>query len=442
MSYQIAHSSSHVLIPVTFVYGEESRRFNGPIHPTDAPSVMVLYLADGHPLRQDMHPLRVSAETERYPGKEWELRTRNLEGNLQTFYLGIPDSCFEHAAGGPPAWDTVSMQVVGTPLLNPGRAYSGGVDILLQPQVEFPLLPGFLNLAERFFPTLLPWNFMEGYVLETFRPSPEKEQLLLRVDLQMDAFDKMPISLEKLWDPQNWLDAVVENLVPGHAGVFTVQGGCFFTRARKTTHWFGGRIGLEERSFRSKAAKAISALGPSEHGAWVFWLACRDSAGRVGKPPLGPSRKGNSHFSLRHSMLFRLWAHRKLRPEPILPGRPGPMLGKVPLPEAVNALGEVADLLVRHQTLLQLVRRASRSGWSAVDGGSLLSRGEAGEKARELEQSVAALQRDKGDVLKELESVFDQSCGFFSWDVIGNPVLDNLANYLAAQTGDRILASP
>ncbi len=441
MSYQIAHSSTHVLIPVTFVYGEESRRFNGPIHPTDAPSVMVLYLADGHPLRQEMHPLRVTGEIERYPGKEWELRLRELPENLQAFYLGIPDSCFEDSSGGSPAWDTVSVQVVGTPLLSPARAYSGGVDIQLQPRVEFPLLPGFLNLAERFFPTLLPWNFMEGFALETFQPAPDKEQLLLRVDLKMDPFDKMPISLEKLWDPKNWLDAVVENLVPGHGGLFTVQGGCFYTRARKTTHWFGGRIGLEDRTFRTKAAKAISGLGPTKHGAWVFWLTCRDAAGRIGIPPVGVGRKGNSHFSIRHSLLYRIWAHGRLKTEVSLPGRPGPLLGKVPMSEAVSALGDVAELVIGHQTLLQLVRRASRSGWSAVDGGSLLSRGEAGERARDLEKSVAALERDKGEVMKDLEAVFDKSCGFFSWDVIGNPVLDNLANYLAAQTGDRVLSS-
>ena len=63
--------------------------------------------------------------------------------------------------------------------------FSGGVDVALQAQVPLPFVPGFLSLGERFFPTLLPHNFVAAYALDVFG-SGSRRDLVLLASLQAD----------------------------------------------------------------------------------------------------------------------------------------------------------------------------------------------------------------------------------------------------------------
>lgn len=459
MSYQVALNSRNVLAPVT-LEGRDGARLNEPPSRLDTATAMVIAVSAEGSFSQDFIPLRIVTDSQAaYAGQEWELRAHAAGREHYVFYLGIPDRCF---AAGPDGTGlkSLSIEVVGTSPMTGREDYSGGVDVTLQAQVVPPLIPGFLNLAERFLPALLPHNFVESYVLDVLEAAGRKD-LVLMASLQADpAVDRVPVSFGKHWEPKNWVGAVVENLAGGADGYHVIRGGCFYARNRRVTHWFGAGIGLEDRGFRQAAGERIRALGPSGNGAWVFWLEPQGPALPSAEALAGlHKRLPQARFTVRHPMMHRLLSHRApaasqasraaaaASTDPAS-GRDTAAVLRLPAESAVAALAQVARILAEHQAELHRARtdpshdlwshQAAQSTAQAV-AGALEAAEKAGGKAPgraasvspSLEVAVRELYRVQGETLRTLESVFDETSGYAAWDSPANPVRELIAAYLA-----------
>ncbi|GEM_PF-4102018 len=469
MSYQVTLNSRNVLVPLAL----EDRRgehMNGALSQLDTATALVIQVSAGGGFTQEFIPLRICQDAMRgYAGLEWELWVQKAGADLYAYYLGVPDRFFAADADGR-APRSLSVQVVGTSPLTGREDFSGGVDVTLQAQMAPPLIPGFLNLGERFFPALLPHNFIERHVLDVFEFGGKRQPVLMAA-LQMDSADRVPVSLGKHWEPKNWIQAVVENLaVPAGsspstaiptaaaAGVstaaaagsaaadqgsyFAIKGGCFYGRNRKITHWFGGDIGLEEPGFREAATEKIRGLGQSGNGAWVFWLEPQgaDAESLLQDPAAAAQRR----ISIRHPMMHRLLRHRGAAPS----RRAESPLSELNAGEAVAALSQVARVLIAHQDVLQrALAEPSHADWSqpqnpltealnalsASEGGA--DRNASPRKAGRdfpagLEADIRELYRAHGETLRTLETVFDETYGYSAWDAVGNPMREMLSEYL------------
>ena len=465
MTYQVTLDSRNVLLPLT-LEDPEGRRIDAPPSRLDMATAMVVSVSAGGGFAQEMFPLRiVSGSAEGYAGKDWELRAQPAGRDHQVFYLGVPDAWFS-PAGPHGELKSLSVLVVGTSPMTGREEYSGGVDVTLRAQVPLPLVPGFLSLGERFFPTLLPHNFVAAYALDVFARGGRRDLILL-ASLQADpsaaspareaGASRLPVSFGKHWDPKNWVGAVVENLAPAEGSYHLIRGGCFYGRNRKVTHWFGSGIGLEEPGFRQAAAERIRSLGPSGNGAWVFWL---EAQGKGAPRPevlagLHLSRP-QARFSIRHPVLHRVLRHQV--PPPETGSGAIPAIARMPAESAVSALAHAARILAGHQDELYRARtEPAHDRWSeraayateageAPDAGrsaagrmaeALASAGRGGATApaeagglSSLEADIRDLYRDHGEDLRVLESVFDETGGYAAWDAPGNPVRDLLSAYL------------
>ncbi len=424
MSYQVTLNSRNVLVPIA-LSGRDGERLTGAIAKLDTATALLIQVSANGTFTQEFFPLKIDQlSSNAYLGEEWELIAQKTSQGLHVYYLGVPDSFFSEEVTKPAA-RSLSIQVVGTSPLTGRESFSGGEDIALQSQVVSPLIPGFLNLSELFFPTLLPQNFIANNTLDVFE-FQDKRQLVLMTDLQMDAAARIPVSLEKHWEPNNWIHAVVENVAPNV--YFTIRGGCFYTRSRKITHWFGGSIGLEEKNFRAAAMEKIRTMGGGENGAWVFWL---EPHGSYALDPVVLSQVFNDvkqvksgqdrRISVRHPILHRLLAHRNAStlssPELI-------SLSGLPARQSVAALSQMARILTDFQTDLQNARwEPAHAIWSQLPNSAAPQGG--------LEGAIKELYQTHGEILRALESLFEKTYGYSAWDAVGEPLRQTLVGYLA-----------
>ena len=165
MSYQVTLDSRNVLVPLS-LEDRQGERMNGALTKLDSATALVIRVSAEGGFTQEHIPLRICQDAMRgYAGEAWELWVRKAGADLYAYYLGIPDAFFAaDAEGRVPR--SLSVEVVGTSPLTGREDFSGGVDVSLQAQMAPPLIPGFLNLGERFFPALLPHNFIERHVLD------------------------------------------------------------------------------------------------------------------------------------------------------------------------------------------------------------------------------------------------------------------------------------
>lgn len=452
MSYQVTLNSRNVLVPLS-LEDRQGERMNGALTKLDSATALVIRVSAEGGFTQEHIPLRICQDPMRgYAGGEWELWVRKAGADLYSYYLGIPDPLFAADADGRMP-RSLSVEVVGTSPLTGREDFSGGVDVSLQAQMAPPLIPGFLNLGERFFPALLPHNFIERHVLEVFEFGGRRQPVLMAA-LQMDSADRVPVSLEKHWDPRNWNQALVENLVPAAAetaaqaglpqsagarnAYFSIKGGCFYGRNRKITHWFGGDIGLEEPGFRQAATEKIRAMGQSGSGAWVFWL---EPQGAGAEALLGnPSVSDQGRIAIRHPMMHRLLRHRGS----LAARRAENSLADLPVDAAVAALTQVARVLIAHQdVLLRALAEPSHADWSerrspmnealrALEASQAGSETKSSARIRpdRLETDIRDLYRDHGETLRALEALFDETYGYSAWDAVGNPMREMISGYL------------
>jgi hypothetical protein len=319
--------------------------------------------------------------------------------------------------------------------------------------VATPLIPGFLGLGGRFFPALLPHNFIERYAVDAFGFGG-KRQALLMVSLQRDPSDRVPVSLEKHWDARNWIRSVVENLAPARAdgkpaGYFSVKGGGFYGRNRKVTHWFGGDIGLEEPGFREAATEKIRSMGANGKGAWVFWLDPQDGADidALLKAPAAAQRP----IDIRHPMMHRLLRHRAAAVRTAVGERAGTdafSIAGLPMNETVAALTRVARTLIAYQDVLQsALAEPSHADWSrrgnstldallALEGRAAPAQASARPLHEGLEADIRDLYQSHGETLRALEALFDETYGYSAWDAVGNPLREKLTEYLTEAAAD------
>jgi hypothetical protein len=161
MSFQVALNSRNVLVPLGLEDGQ-GERIHHALSRLDTATALVIRVSAAGAFGQEFIPLRIRWEDAAgYAGEEWELRVQKASGDLYAYYLGVPDRLFAVAEDAEPP-RSLSVQVVGTSPLTGRESFTGGVDVILQAQVEPPLIPGFLALAERFFPALLPPNIIGG----------------------------------------------------------------------------------------------------------------------------------------------------------------------------------------------------------------------------------------------------------------------------------------
>ena len=447
MSYQVTLNSRNVLVPIS-LENADGERMNGPLAKMETATAMMIQVSAEGGFQQEFFPLIIRQESnDPFAGKNWELWVQKTGVGFYAYYLGIPDAFFAVESSGESA-SSLSVQVVGTSPLTGREDFSGGVDISLQAQVKPPLIPGFLNLSERFFPTLLPQNFIESASLDVFE-FEGKRQLVLKVAPQMDSSDRLPISLEKHWEPKSWIEAVVENL--GSSGYFTIRGGCFFSRNRKVSHWFGGTIGLEAKWFRQSTTEKIRAMKGSGKGAWIFWLDPQ-GMGEFEPESLVAAFPDTEKIkvSIRHPMMHRLLSYGGLLASVhVAPSH----LGGLSAQEAVSALAHVAKILSLHRNTLYLARsEPTHAIWSELTNTNLSpvdafvenSSGRIVERRMTpragLDFDIRLLYQSFGESLRALESLFDETFGYSAWDTIGNPLRDTLISFLS-ETGNERQAS-
>ena len=447
MSFQVTLNSRNVLVPLA-LEDRQGERMHAALSRLDTATAMVIQVSASGAFTQEFVPLHIRQDTTRaYAGGEWELWVQKASNDVHAYYLGVPDRLFATDAEGQPP-RSLSIEVVGTSPLTGREDFTGGVDVTLQAQVEPPLIPGFLGLSERFFPTLLPHNFIERHVAAEFEHAG-KRRLLLLASLQMDEADRVPVSMGKHWEAKNWIQAVVENLAPipsesdAPPAWFCIQGGCFYGRNGKLSHWFGGGIGLEEKGFRQAATERIRTLGQSGTGAWVFWVDAQGGSDGLYELLKNPAAASRRRVAIRHPMLQRLLSPAAAAAS----GAAGqPMLAEdLPVGEAVAALAQVAGILIKHQdTLQRALAEPTHDAWSeranpaaaallALDGHSeLLPAAPASQDG--LAADIRALYQSRGETLRALEAVFDETFGYSAWDAVGNPMRDMLSGYLAERT--------
>ncbi|HKP97180.1 MAG TPA: hypothetical protein VJ385_15630 [Fibrobacteria bacterium] len=447
MSFQVTLDSRNVLVPLS-LEDRNGERMNGSLSKLDTATALVIQVSASGAFTQEFVPLRVCQDAMRgYGGGEWELWIQKAAGELHAYYLGVPDRFFAADAEGK-ALRSLSVQVVGTSPLTGREDFSGGVDITLQAQMVPPLIPGFLNLGARFFPALLPDNFIERHAVDAFEFGGKRRALLMAA-LQMDPADRVPVSLEKHWEPKNWIQAVVENLAPASrsdgkaGGYYSIKGGCFYGRNRKITHWFGRDIGLEEAGFRLAATEKIRGMGHSGNGAWVFWLEPQEGADpeELLRDPAAAARR---RIAIRHPMMHRLLRHR---------GAPAAgtraSIADLPAEEAVAALVQVARILIAHQDALQsALAEPTHADWSeraattaaaallALEGRPPAPPSQAQASQEGLDADIRDLYRAHGETLRSLESMFDETYGYSAWDAVGNPMREMLSEYLVEKAAD------
>lgn len=439
MSFQIALNSRNVLVPMG-LEDRQGERMRHALSRLDTATAMVIQVTASGTFRQEFLPLRIRQDASPgYAGSDWELWVQKASGDLHAYYLGIPDRLFAAAEGAEPP-RSLSVQVIGTSPLSGREEFTGGVDVTLHAQVDPPLIPGFLALAERFFPTLLPQNFISARAVAAFERDGRRD-LILMAGLQRDPADRVPVSLGKHWEAKNWIDAVIENLAPVEEGSgpawYAILGGCFYGRNRRISHWFGGGIGLDDRGFRQAAGERIRALGPSGNGAWVFWLSPQgDPAGHYAtlRDPASAARRP---IAVRHPMLQRVLA---------VPSTAGPMRGELagglPVAEAVAALAGLAKVVAAHQdTLQRAVAEPAHAVWSAranpaiaaalaLEGSGAALPAAPAPQLR-LGEDIRALYSAHGETLRALEAHFDETYGYSPWDEAGHPLREALSGYLA-----------
>lgn len=439
MSYQVTLNSQNVLVPIA-LQDRNGEGMTGMLTKLHTATAMMIRISCVGGFTQEFFPLRISQDVSKaYSGVDWELWVQKTGADLYAYYLGIPDRFFVDSGSGQ-AIRSLSVEVVGASPLTGREDFSGGVDVTLQAHVEPPLVPGFLNLSERFFPTLLPQNFIENNALEIFE-FQGRRQLVLRSALQIDSATQIPVSLEKHWDPKNWVQGVVENLAADR--YFVIRGGCFYARNQKITHWFGGTIGLEERAFRNAATEKIQAMHAGANGSWVFWLEASGSEdfdvdGLVKSfVESGKNRVGvDTRLSIRHSMMHRFLSHSGVFSTTL---RDRFSLPVIPVPEAAAALAQVARILANHQPALQLAKsEPAHADWSKVKDSSTSF----GIHVRlaGLEEDIRELYLRHGETLRALEAMFDETYGYSAWDAVGNPLRETLMAYLAGRTADLPIA--
>ncbi len=446
MSYQVTLNSRNVLVPLALEDGS-GERMHGALSRLDTATAMVIRVSAGGGFSQEFIPLRICQDSMRgYAGKEWELWVQKAGEMLCVYYLGVPDRFFAGDDDGKQL-RSLSVQVVGTSPLTGREDFSGGVDVTLQAQMAPPLIPGFLSLGERFFPALLPHNFIEHHDVQAFEFAG-KRQAILMVGLQMDQADRVPVSLGKHWEAKNWIQAVVENLAPsapdgdagnpGAGGYYAIKGGCFYGRNRKITHWFGRDIGLDEAGFREAATEKIRAMGKSGSGAWVFWL--EPYAGAAGVDRLLRDTQGTAQrrIAIRHPMMHRL-LRSTVAPEG---ARPDSSIADLPAAEVAAALSQLARTLIAHQDVLQsALAEPSHADWSdrskpspvevlAAAPRQTPTASASGVSHESLESGIRELYRSHGEMLRSLESVFDGTFGYSAWDSVGHPLRESLREYL------------
>jgi hypothetical protein len=440
MSFQIALDSRNVLVPLS-LEDRHGERMHQALSRLDTATALVVRVSSAGGFGQEFIPLRIRREAAPgYDGREWELWVQKAAGDLHAYYLGIPDALFAAADGSEPP-RSLSVQVVGTSPLTGREDFTGGVDVILRAHVDPPLIPGFLALAERFYPTLLPGNFIAERKVAEFAFGGKRD-LILMAGLQRDPAAAVPLSLGKHWDAKNWTRAVIENLAPaepgGGAAWYSIQGGCFYGRNRRISHWFGGGIGLEDKGFRQAAGERIRELGPSGNGAWVFWLEAHGEAG----PHLGtlrdPAAAARRPIAIRHPMLQAILS----APAQAAASARGELAEGLPVSAAVSALAGVAQVLASHQdTLQRAVSEPAHAVWSeranpsvaaalALEGATeSLPPGPAAQER--LAADIGALYRAHGETLRVLEAHFDATYGYSAWDAAGQPLREALAGSLA-----------
>ncbi len=457
MSYHVTLNSRNVLVPIA-LDDRNGERMLGPLARLETATAMVIQISATGAFTQEFFPLILRQQPmNAYSGDDWELWSQKLGNGLHAYYIGVPNRCFA-VADESLAPKTISVQVIGNSPLSGQQSFSGGVDISLQSRVATPLIPGYLNSCERFLPTLLPHNFIDHAVLDHFSFGG-KDSVILMVSLQSDPADRIPVSLEKHWEPKGWIDAVIENLATGeeksgNGRYATIRGGCFYGRNRKVSHWFGSGFGLEEKGFRESAVEKIRGLGPSGKGAWIFWL--RPQGKTLGGAPGNwavPGRIARS-ISIRHPMTHRLLGSIGTAPN-AMPMDIGWAKGESSEAfhprEALAALQSLAGILIDHQQSLQslhvepahadwsqhdniardITREVSRvEGNISVTDAKGMGGSDRGADTFRLETDIRALYALHGETLRILESIFDETYGFSAWDAVGNPLREAIAGML------------
>jgi hypothetical protein len=440
MSFQVALDSRNVLVPLG-LEDRQGERMHQALSRLDTATALVVRVSAAGGFAQEFIPLRIRHEAgPGYDGREWELWVQKAAGDLHAYYLGVPDTLFSAVPDADPP-RSLSVQVVGTSPLTGREDFTGGVDVILQAHVDPPLIPGFLALAERFFPTLLPHNFIAERAVAEFAFGGKRD-LILMAGLQRDPADGVPVSLGKHWEAKNWMQAVIENLAPPEAGGahawYSIQGGCFYGRNRRVSHWFGRGIGLEDKGFRQAAGERIRELGPSANGAWVFWLEPHGDAGAHLANLRDPAAASRRPIAIRHPMLHGVLS----APARAAASARGELAGGMPISAAVSALAGVAQVLASHQdTLQRAMAEPAHAMWSAranpsaaaalaLEGATeSLPPGPAAQER--LAADISALYRAHGETLRALEAHFDAPFGYSAWDAVGHSLREALAGSLA-----------
>jgi hypothetical protein len=284
---------------------------------------------------QEMHPLRLRDEAlEPFDGVGWELRSLSVGAGYHAYYLGIPDTLFVPRPEGDAKIQALSLEVIGSSVLGPSGAFSGGADLHLEADPPVPAPVALIQLLERFYPDL--WMGLEEKELALYR-DPTDASWVLWIPSPVRPPTPIPPALSSHFHPRMHLGATVEGLRPkdGGTGFWVIRAGCFRETNARLGHWFGQRFGPVGWAFRRTAATLSQSLEPQSHAGWLLWL--QPVGVSEGEIPVWKGPPAIRHAALNQALTRGFPGSREVR------------RGPEDVHQALYALEELARLWLAHQ---------------------------------------------------------------------------------------------
>lgn len=270
MSFPVALDARHVLLPVN-LFRQDGSRLMGPLPKLGTVSAMVVGLTGKGVVFQEMHPLALRAgAAEPFDGAGWELRSLPVGMGYHAYYLGVPDTLFVPRPEGDAKIQALSLEVIGSSVLGPSGAFSGGADLHLEAEAPVPAPVALIQLLERFYPDL--WLGLDQEELELLR-DPTDGSWVLSIPFSGHPLRTPPPAQSPRFHPRMHMGAAIEGLRSKEGtGYWVIRAGCFREANGRLGHWFGQRFGPVGWAFRRTAATIAQTVADPSHPGWLLWL--------------------------------------------------------------------------------------------------------------------------------------------------------------------------
>ncbi len=271
MQYRIPFGAGRSAVPVRLTL-RSGERLGGLLPGVDAASALVVAEAADGSYTQSFHPLNVRLHPVGSDPDDAEWALHGVRAGLTTwvYFLGVPSAFTFPQGPSVKPLRSLDVQIVGHSAFRSEGSFAGHATLAMGPALEPNRLPRFARFAEQWLPVLLPEGFVSAVDL-TWVDDDGAQPVVTVALTRPEGEVPVPPALREDWDPAGWSDAVIETAAGGE-GHALIRGGCFVSAEGRISHWFGGRIGLERRGFRARAAEQLRSAVARGSAHWCFWV--------------------------------------------------------------------------------------------------------------------------------------------------------------------------